>query len=132
MMPRAVKVISTLNILFASIFISNGLFIQKMGDALPQEGFPLASFINLASAGAMIIITLIALLRLPRLVGFSRLLIYTITLLLGLNILLMAKYLITLYGIATIVFNLIVIFYIIGVRGYLASDSAANYFTHSR
>lgn len=76
----------------------------------------------------MIVITLVTLLRWNRLIGFTRVLIYALLLALGLNVLLMLKYLVTSYGLLTIGFNLLVIFFVVGVRGYLASEHANNYF----
>ena len=128
-MPTAIKVISTLSILIASVFIANLLFIQKAGISFPVFGLPLISFINLFGAGAMIVITFVTLLRLNRLIGFTRVLVYTLLLALGLNVLLMLKHLVTGYGLLTILFNVAVIVFIIGVRGYLASEHAHKYFT---
>ncbi|MGD8926018.1 MAG: hypothetical protein PVG20_04175 [Thioalkalispiraceae bacterium] len=127
-MPTAIKVISTLCIFIASIFIANILFMQKADVTFPVLGLPLFSFINMFGAGAMIIITLVTLLRLTRLVGFARVLVYTLLLALGLNVLLMLKYLVTGYGLFTILFNLAVIVFVIGVRGYLVSEHAYKYF----
>ena len=130
-MPTAIKVISTLCIIFASIFIGNLLFIQKTHITLPVLGIPLFSFVNLLGAAVMIAISLIVLLRIAGLVGFARVLVYALLLTLGLNVLLMLKYLVTAYGLFTIVFNLVVIVYLIGVRGYLASPHAQKYFSRS-
>ena len=128
-MPTAIRVISSLNILLASVFVANLLMIQNTGMEMPVMGFPLYSFINLSGAKILIVTALVVLLKLGRLVGFIRLLNYVLLLLLGLNILLMAKYIFSLYGLFTLLFNLFVIFYLIGVRGYLASEKAAQYFT---
>jgi hypothetical protein len=127
-MPTAIKVISSINILLASVFIANLLLIQHTNMEVPVFGSPLIGFINLAGASVMILTALVVLLRWAKLVGFIRLLNYVLLLLLGLNILLMAKYLFSLYGIFTIMFNLFAIVYLIGARGYLASEKAANYF----
>ena len=127
-MPTAIKVISTLCIMLASIFIANLLFLQKTAESFLFTGLPLLSFINLFGAGSMIVVALVALLRLNRLLGFTRILIYVLLLALGLNVLLMLKYLVTAYGFLTIVFNLLVIFFVIGVKGYLASEDAIRYF----
>lgn len=127
-MPTAIKVISTLCIMMSSIFIANLLFLQKVGTSFPITGLPLVSFINLFGAGSMIVIALVTLLRSFKLIGFTRVLIYTLLLALGLNVLLMLKYLVTVYGLLTIIFNLLVIFFVVGVRGYLASEHAYRYF----
>ncbi|MGD8785339.1 MAG: hypothetical protein PVG75_12925, partial [Thioalkalispiraceae bacterium] len=87
-MPTAIKVISTFCILLASIFIGNLLFLQKMGLSFPLLGLPLISFINLFGAGTMIVLALVTLLRLSRLIGFSRVLVYALLLALGVNVLL--------------------------------------------
>jgi hypothetical protein len=130
-MPTAIKVISTICIMMASIFIANLLFLQKTAESFLFTGLPLLSFINLFGAGSMIVIALVTLLRLNRMMGFTRVLIYVLLLALGLNVLLMLKYLVTAYGLLTIVFNLLVIFFVIGVRGYLASENAYKYFNQS-
>ncbi len=130
-MPTAIKIISTVNLFLASIFAANLLLVHKTGIDVPVSGFPLISFINLAGAVILFVTVLTLLLRMVRLVGFIRLLNYVLLLLLGLNILLMAKYIFTLYGFFTIVFNAVVIIYLVGVRGYMASDKAARYFTQS-
>ncbi|MGD9385432.1 MAG: hypothetical protein PVF28_02690 [Thioalkalispiraceae bacterium] len=127
-MPTAIKVISTFCILLASIFIGNLLFLQKMGLSFPLLGLPLISFINLFGAGTMIVLALVTLLRLSRLIGFSRVLVYALLLALGVNVLLMIKYLMTGYGFFTILFNLVAIVFVVGVRGYLVSDQARDYF----
>jgi len=128
-MPTAIKVISTLNILFASVFLANLLMIQKTELDVPTLGFPLFSFINLAGTTILILTTLVVLLRIIKLVSFVRLLNYVLLLILGLNVLLMMKFILSLYGLFTILFSVIVVIYLIGVRGYLASEKAANYFT---
>ncbi len=127
-MPTAIKVISTACILMASFFIGNLLFLQKMGASVPVTSLPLVSFINLFGASAMIVIALVTLLRWYRLIGFTRVLIYALLLVLGLNVLLMFKYLVTGYGLLTVLFNLAVIVFAVGVRGYLASKQAYQYF----
>jgi hypothetical protein len=129
-MPTAIKVISTLCIFIASIFIANILFMQKAGVTIPVLGLPLFMFINLFGAGVMIMITLVTLLRLSRLVGFTRVLVYVLLLALGLNVMLMFNNLMTSFGLFTVIFNLLVIFFVIGVRGYLVSEHAYKYFNH--
>lgn len=128
-MPTAIKVISTLCILLASVFIANLLFLQKNEISVPIFGFPLFSFISLFGAASLIVIALVSLLRILRLVGFVRVLVYALLLALGLNVLLMLKYLITGYGAFTILFNLVVIVFAIGVRGYLSSPKMLQDFT---
>lgn len=122
-MPRGIKIIVTLNILLASVFIANLLFMQKI-----TAGSPLLVLVNLIGAAALILVALIVLLRLARAVGFARLLIYVLALVLGLQILLTLKYLFSAYGLFVVCFDVIVIVYAIGMRGYLASQSAAQYF----
>ena len=128
-MPTAIKVISSINIILASVFIANLLLIHHTNIEVPVFGSPLISFINLAGASVLILTALVVLLRWAKLVGFIRLLNYILLLLLGLNILLMAKYILSVYGIFTILFNVFTIVYLIGVRGYLASEKSAAYFT---
>ena len=128
-MPTGIKVISTLNILLASVFVANLLLIHQTNIELPVFGSPLISFINLAGASVLILTALVVLLRWANLIGFVRLLNYVLLLVLGLNVLLMAKYVFSLYGMFTILFNVFAIVYLIGVRGYLASENAATYFT---
>jgi len=122
-MPTGIKVITTLNILLSVVFITNLLYLHKAG-----QGAPLLLFVNLVGAGALILITLITLLRIARLVGFARVLAYALILVLGLQALLTLKYLMTAYGAMIIVTNVIIVFYAIGMRGYLASSRAAEYF----
>lgn len=129
-MPTAIKVISSINILLISVFTANMLLIHKAEMAVPVLGFPLISYINLAGASILALTVLVVLLRWIKWIGFVRLLNYVLLLLLGLNILLMAKYIFSVYGVVTILFNVFVIIYLIGVRGYLASEKAANYFTY--
>lgn len=122
-MPTGIKIITTLNILLGSLFISNLVYLQQA-----KQGAPLLVFVNLVSAGALILITLIVLLRLVRLIGFARVLAYALILVLGLQFLLTLKYLMTAYGALTVIIDFLVIFYAIGMRGYLASPRAADYF----
>ena len=122
-MPTGIKIITTLNILLASLSIANLLYLHQSAQAAP-----LLVFVNLVSAGALLLITLIILLRLLRLVGFARVLAYVLGVVLGLQLLLTLKYLMTGYGALIILIDLVVIVYAIGMRGYLASTKAANYF----
>lgn len=125
-MPRGIKVIVTLNILLASVFIANLLFLQKIAAGNPM--LVLINLIGMIGAAVLILVALIVLLRLARAVGFARLLIYVLALVLGLQILLTLKYLFSAYGLFVVCFDVIVIVYAIGMRGYLASQSAAQYF----
>ena len=129
-MPTAIKVISSINILLTSVFVANLLLIHKAEVDVPVFGFPLISYINLIGASVLILTVLVIMLRWAKLISFVRLLNYVLLLLLGLNILLMAKYIFSLYGVFTIFFDVLVIVYLIGVRGYLASEKAASYFTN--
>lgn len=122
-MPTGIKIITTLNIIFASIFTANLLYLQKA-----SQGAPLLVFVNLVGAGALVMITLVVLLRLARLVAFARVLAYALILVLGLQVLLTLKYLMTGYGAVIILIDIVVIFYVIGMRGYLAGASAAGFF----
>lgn len=125
-MPTGVKIITALNIFLASLFIANLLYIHNS-----NLNTPLLSFVNLLSAGVLILVTLIVLLRLARFVAFARLLAYVLSLVLGLQLLLTLKYLMTGYGALTILIDVLVIIYAIGMRGYLASDKAAKYFVRN-
>jgi len=122
-MPTGIKIITTLNIIFASIFTANLLYLHKA-----SQSAPLLVFVNLVGVGALVLITLVVLLRLARLVGFARVLAYGLILVLGLQALLTLKYLMTGYGALIILFDVIVIFYVIGMRGYLASAKVASFF----
>ena len=124
-MPTGIKNIITLNIIFSSIFIANLLYLHQVA-----QGAPLLVFVNMVTAGALVLITLVVLLRLGKLVAFARVLAYALLLVLGLQLLLMLKYLMTGYGALIVLVDLVVIFYVIGMRGYLASATAANYFLH--
>ena len=126
-MPTAIKVISTLCILLASVFIASLLALQKMGESFSTTSLPLSSFVNLLGAGALILIALVTLLRWHRLIGFTRVLIYALLLALGLNVILMIPELFSGHAL-TIIFDLVVIVFIVGVRGYLASKDAYKYF----
>ena len=126
-MPTAIKVISTFCILLASVFIAGLLTLQKMGESFSATSLPLSSFVNLFGAGALIIIALVTLVRWQRLFGFTRVLIYALRLTLGLNVILLIPELFSGHAL-TIIFDLVVIVFIIGVRGYLASKDAYKYF----
>lgn len=122
-MPTGIKILITLNIILTALFISNLLYLQKA-----TQGAPLLVFVNLVSAGSLVLITLIVLLRAGRLVAFARVLAYALILVLGLQVLLTLKYLMTGYGALTVLIDIVVIFYVIGMRGYLTSDIVARYF----
>lgn len=128
-MPTAVKVISSLCILLASVFAANLMFIFKVKTVSQATGMPLLGFINLFSMGVLIVTALVLLLRSERFVGFVRVLIYVLMLILGLNILLMLKFLTELYAILTVLLSIFVILFLIGVRGYLNSEHAVRYFS---
>ena len=127
-MPTAIKVISSVCIMFASVFIANLMFINKLQISLPITGLPLLSFINLFAAGVLVVLTMVLLLRASGFVGFARVLVYTLLLTLGVDVLLMLKFLTTAYGMFTIILNVVVIVFLIGVRGYLNSEHAVQYF----
>ena len=122
-MPAGIKLISVINFILACVFMANLLFMQRI-----ELSYPFSSYINLITSGALLVITAIVLLRLTHFIGFARALIYVVMLVLGLQILLTIKYLFSAYGILTITVDMLVIFYLIGVRGYLASEHAAKYF----
>lgn len=123
-MTTGFKVITICNVMLTGVFIVNMLLLGK-----PQLSYPFASYINVVSIATLVSITIIVLLRVAKLVGFARILMYVLMLALGLQVLLTFKYLFTTYGLVTVVIDVLVIFYAIGVRGYLASDQAAKYFT---
>ena len=125
-MTTGIKFISACNVMLAGIFVANMLLLEK-----PQLSYPFVSYINLVSIATLLSVTLITVLRAGKLVGFARILIYVLMLALGLQVLLTVKYLFTAYGLITIVTDVLVIFYAIGVRGYLASNTAAEYFTRA-
>ncbi|VAW97960.1 hypothetical protein MNBD_GAMMA21-700 [hydrothermal vent metagenome] len=127
-MPTAIKVISSLSIMFTSIFAANVMFINKSQLSLSITGAPLLIFINLFAIGVLVVLTFVLLLRASRFVGFVRVLVYALLLVLGLDVLLMLKYLTEGYGILTILLNVVVIVFLIGVRGYLNSGHALRYF----
>jgi len=127
-MPTAIKVISSVCIMFASVFIANLMFINKLQISLPITGLPLLSFINLFAAGVLVVLSMVLLLRASGFVGFARVLVYTLLLTLGVDVLLMLKFLTTAYGMFTIILNVVVIVFLIGVRGYLNSEHAVQYF----
>lgn len=122
MMPTGVKVIIGLNLLFAALFIANLVSMHLTG-----QSAVFLLFVNLVSASALILITLIILLRLVRLIGFARVLAYAVILVLGVHFLLMLKYLMS-SMVVSLLIDFIVIFYAIGMRGYLGSPAAGNYF----
>jgi len=127
-MPTAIKVISSLCIMFTSIFAANVMFIHKSQVSLSITGAPLLSLINLFAIVVLVVLALVLLLRLSRFIGFARVLVYALLLVLGLDVLLMLKYLTEGYGILTITLNVVVIVFLIGVRGYLNSEKVLRYF----
>lgn len=126
-MPTGIKIITTLNIIFASIFTANLLYLQKA-----SQGAPLLVFVNLIGVGALVLITLVVLLRLARLLAFARVLAYALILVLGVQLLLTLKYLMTGFGALIILIDFIIIFYVIGMRGYLGSTKVIDYFNRNR
>lgn len=125
-MPKGIKVIIGLNLLFAVLFIGDVVFMHKT-----VQGAPILLFVNLLCASSLILITLIVLLRQSWLIGFARVLAYVVILILGLHFLLMLKYLMSKVAI-TLLIDLVVLFYAIGMRGYLISSEAENYFRRKR
>ena len=122
LMPTGIKFIIGLNLLFACLFVGNLIYMHQAG-----QGAPFLLFVNLVSASALILISLIVVFRLVRLIGFARVLAYALILVLGLHFLLMLKYLMSGLAVSLLV-DFIVIFYAIGMRGYLGSPAAAKYF----
>ncbi len=126
-MPKGIKLIASTNIFLACIFLLNLLFMERA-----QLSYPFASYINLIGAATLLLVALIVLFRISKLVGFARLLIYVLALALGLQAMLTIKFLFSFYGAFTIVVDVIVIFYAIGVRGYLASEHVTTYFSGTK
>jgi len=85
-------------------------------------------WIDVVSLGGFAMLQLIILAKIKSLYGFTLVLLYTLALLQGMRIMLSIDTLLTLTGVLFFLLELLVIFYLIGVRGYLRSDKGRSAF----
>lgn len=79
-------------------------------------------WMDLVTFGGVLALQIALLFKLRSLYGFSLVLLYTLALIQGLKIMLTLGSLDSLFGILSLVIHIILIFYFIGVRGYLRSN----------
>ncbi len=128
MIPRGIKVITGINLLLVCSYLLLGYW---HGMALRND-YPMAAYAAAVTFGGIIMLQIILSLRLARLLGFVRVLVYTMAILQGLQIMLMLKDLFSSAGVLLIGTAMLQVFYLIGVRGYLASSNAMQYFGNIR
>ncbi|WP_144391417.1 hypothetical protein [Pleionea sediminis] len=87
-----------------------------------ESGTPHFLMIDLIAVSGLALLQLVFLLKLRQFYGFSLVLLYTIALLVGLRIMLSVGQLLSFSGILFFILELFVIFYLIGVRGFLKSN----------
>lgn len=122
-MPRGIKVIILCNLFFASMFPMFFYVLKEMNTI-----FPLAALISTLITSGLIMISVVIIFRLIGLLAFARVLLYAIMLTLGLNTMLLLKWVLTPFGIFSILVNIFIVIYLIGARGYLASSTSIDYF----
>ena len=123
-MPLGLKIIFIVNIL---LILSYSVLLFFYG-ALLRKYYPLVLFISGVTAGGLFCLQLILFYKIQRLLGFIRLLIYVISIMQGLLVLLMLKDLFSVLGMLFILSAVLLVIYLIGVRGYLSSKQTLNYF----
>ncbi|NVJ61783.1 MAG: hypothetical protein HWE27_15415 [Gammaproteobacteria bacterium] len=112
------KFVLTANLVVAFIW---GLIVYL---TLPTAENPAPNWwIDLLILGGILMLELVFLFRMKVLYGFSLVLLYTLALLIGLKIMLSIDQLLTLSGIGLALLEILVVVYLIGVRGYLRSES---------
>ena len=124
MIPRGIKFITGINLLLVCLYLLLG---YRYGIAL-RSHYPLAAYVAAVTFGGIIVLQIILSLRLRPLVAFIRVLVYAMVILQGLQIMLVLKDLFSLAGVLLIGTAVLLVIYLIGVRGYLVSAAAMQYF----
>lgn len=124
-MPRGIRVILVANVGVLLVYIAA---LLNFGTALRQY-YPVALYVALVTIGTLLVQQVVMLLRLQRLMGFVRLMIYVLAILQGLQVMLVIKDVFSIAGIVLVCSGALLAFYFIGMRGYLSSLSANQYFT---
>ncbi len=124
MIARGVKVISSMNLILVCLYLLLG---YRYGSAL-RNVYPIAAYAAAVTCGGIIVLQIILSLRLRAFVGFVRVLIYAMAILQGLQVMLVLKDLFVPVAAILIGTAIVLVIYLIGVRGYLASATAMQYF----
>lgn len=124
MIPRGIKVISIINMILVMLYLLLG---YRYGIAL-RSVYPFAAYAAAVTCGGVIVLQLILSLRLRVFVGFGRVLVYAMAILQGLQVMLVLKDLFVPVAAILIGSAIVLVIYLIGVRGYLASATAMQYF----
>jgi hypothetical protein len=123
-LPRGIKMISVSNLILLLIY---AMMFYRYGSEL-RTHFPYAWYLaNLTFIG-IVVLQIVILLRWQRLLAFTRLLIYVLAMLQGLQVMLMLKDLFTVAGVVLVISGIVLAIYFIGVRGYLGSRILLNHF----
>ena len=128
MIPRGIKFISVINLLLVCVYLLLG---YRHGLTL-RTYYPIAAYAAAVTFGGIIVLQLILSLRLRPLLAFIRVLVYVMAILQGLQIMLVLKDLFTTEGALLIGTAVLLVIYLIGVRGYLASSTALQYFGYTK
>lgn len=124
MIPRGIKFITVINLLLVCLYLLLG---YRYGMAL-RSNYPMAAYAAAVTCGGIIVLQIIVSLRLQPLLGFIRVLVYALAIVQGLQTMLVLKDLFTPVGALLIGTAVLQVFYLIGLRGYLASSGAMQYF----
>jgi hypothetical protein len=124
MIPRGIKFITGINLLLVCLYLLLG---YRYGMALRND-YPMAAYAAAVTGGGIIVLQISLSLRLYPLLGFVRVLVYAMAILQGLQIMLVFKDLFSPAGALLIGTAVLLVVYLIGVRGYLASATALQYF----
>ncbi|MBI3560900.1 MAG: hypothetical protein HY080_04200 [Gammaproteobacteria bacterium] len=124
-MPAGIKLISTINV---TLLVLYPLLWAVLGAEL-RINHPLAIYVAWLTFAGLFAVQAIVWWRARRLLGFGRVLLYGLAILQGLQVMLTIKAVFSYAGAGLVTSALLAVFYLIGLRGYLASPAAAVYFS---
>lgn len=123
-MPQAIKVVLIINL---AIMLVTGWALFNMYTETGAE--ILIAFATWSLFGTLLFTQLVLLVRIRKAWSMLRALIYVIALLQALNTMILTKDFLSLWGALAVLGSLLVVFYLIGLRGYLGSDGFKRWFS---
>ncbi len=128
-LPKGIKVILTINLILLINSGNNAYFFIKNLSA-KQSINDIGLFLNLTTLVGILLVQIIIVARSSTMLSYSRIILYGLALIYGALILTMLNPLVitSARGLIAILITLVIIFYLIGVRGYLNESIAQHYF----
>lgn len=128
-LPKGIKVILTINLILLINSGNNAYFFIKNLSA-KQSINDIGLFLNLTTLTGILLVQIIIVTRSSTMLSYSRIILYGLALIYGALMLTMLNpsIIASARGLITIAVTLVIIFYLIGVRGYLNESTAQHYF----